>query len=151
MPDTQLEQLFPADGKLCPSVSDTRQAARDLVALLSGKRAILSLEGPLGAGKTCFVQGLAEALACDPKGVSSPTFSLIHEYSDGPLPFVHMDLYRLESSEELEALGFDDLFVESHLTAIEWGDKFLNALPPDTIRLGFSIEHNEQRRIRLIP
>ena len=149
MTDTQLEHLFPIDGKLCALESDTRNAAKELVSALAGERLILSLEGPLGAGKTCFVKGLAEALKCDPKGVSSPTFSLIHEYTDGDLPFVHMDLYRLETAEELDALGFDDLLADSCLTAIEWGDKFLECLPPETIRLAFSIE-GEQRRIRLV-
>ncbi len=149
MPDTQLEQLLPPQGRLCPSESDTRQAAQDLVAALSGRAAVISLEGPLGAGKTCFVKGLAEALDCDPAGVSSPTFSLIHEYSGGRHPLVHMDLYRLESPAELETLGIDDLLAEAHLAAIEWGDKFLDRLPPGTLRLSFSIEGG-QRRIRLI-
>ena len=149
MTDTQLEHLFPIGGKTCPLESDTRQAAKELVSALAGERLVLSLEGPLGAGKTCFVKGLAEALNCDSKGISSPTFSLIHEYTDGDVPFVHMDLYRLESAEELDALGFDDLLADSCLTAIEWGDKFLEYLPPETIRLSFSIE-GEQRRIRLV-
>ncbi len=147
MPDTQLEQLLPPQGKLCPSESDTRQAARNLVAALSGRPAVISLEGPLGAGKTCFVKGLAEALGCDPTVVSSPTFSLIHEYPGGRHPLVHMDLYRLESPKELEALGIEDLLAEAHVAAIEWGDKFLDHLPPGTLRLSFSIEDG-QRRIR---
>ncbi len=150
MPLTQLEQLFPPTGRLCPSEADTRQTARDVASALSARSAVLSLEGPLGAGKTCFVKGLAEALKCDPSGVSSPTFSLVHEYTDGTRPLVHLDLYRLESAADLEALGFDDLLASSHLTAIEWGDRVLDHLPPGTIRLQFSIEAG-QHRIRLIP
>lgn len=147
MPDTQLEQLLPPQGRLCPSESDTRQAAQDLVAALSGRPAVISLEGPLGAGKTCFVKGLAEGLGCDATGVSSPTFSLIHEYPGGRHPLVHMDFYRLESPAELESLGIDDLLADAHIAAIEWGDRFLDHLPPDTLRLSFAIEDG-QRRIR---
>lgn len=142
---TQFEPVFPPSGRSCPSESDTRQAAQDLVRALHGRPAVLSLEGPLGAGKTCFVKGLAEALKCDPAGVSSPTFSLIHEYTGGSHPLVHMDLYRLESAAELEALGFEDLIAESHITAIEWGDKFPEHLPPDTIRLVFTIDDGMHR------
>ena len=130
----------------CSSAPETRETARHLAATLRGGE-ILSLEGPLGAGKTTFVQGLAEGLGCQPDTVSSPTFTLVHEYEGGRLPLVHMDLYRLESENEMAALGFDDFTEDSFILAIEWGDKFPAALPPRTRRLVFSIE-GEARRIR---
>jgi tRNA threonylcarbamoyladenosine biosynthesis protein TsaE len=132
--------------RLCASPPETREAARQLARSLRGG-GIFSLEGPLGAGKTTFVQGLAEGLGCPPDEVSSPTFTLVHEYAGGRLPLVHMDLYRLESEDELAALGFDDLAGASNVLAIEWGDKFPAALPPHARRLVFSIE-GEARRIR---
>lgn len=131
---------------LCCTAQETRETARELAQSLRGGE-FFSLEGPLGAGKTTFVQGLAAGLGCPPDGVSSPTFTLVHEYEGGRLPLVHMDLYRLESEEELTALGFDDLTGASNVLAIEWGDKFPGALPPHARRLGFSIE-GEARRIR---
>ena len=131
---------------LCASALETREAGRRLAQSLRGG-GILSLEGPLGAGKTTFVQGLAEGLGCPPDAVSSPTFTLVHEYEGGRLPLVHMDLYRLESEDELVALGFDDLASSSNVLAIEWGDKFSSALPSQARRLVFSIE-GEARRIR---
>lgn len=143
MPAAHPENPF---DRLCATASQTRDAARDFARSLSGG-GIFSLEGPLGAGKTTFVQGLAEGLGCPPEEVSSPSFTLVHEYAGGRLPLVHMDLYRLESEEELAALGFDDLASASNVLAIEWGDKFPSALPPRTRRLVFSFE-GDSRRIR---
>lgn len=139
-------QLFAAPGILCRSEEETRHAARTLAADLP-PGTVLSLEGPLGAGKTCFVKGLAEGLGIDPAAVSSPTFTLIHEYEGGRLPLVHMDLYRIESESELEGLGLDDCLAGPGAATIEWGGKFSSALPPGTWRVGFAIE-GEARRIR---
>jgi tRNA threonylcarbamoyladenosine biosynthesis protein TsaE len=139
MANPQIEKNFPSGERLCATEEDTQQAAHDLAACL-GTRAILSLEGPMGAGKTCFVKGLAAALGCDPREVSSPTFTLIHEYHGGRLPLVHMDLYRIESSADLAPLGFDDYLAGDGIVAIEWGGKFEKELPPHTLRLVFSIE-----------
>jgi tRNA threonylcarbamoyladenosine biosynthesis protein TsaE len=105
----------------------------------------------MGAGKTCFVKGLAEALGCDPREVSSPTFTLVHEYhAPRRAPLVHMDLYRIESAADLAALGFDDYLAGDGIVAIEWGGKFVEMLPPQTLRLVFSIEGNA-RRIQIQP
>jgi tRNA threonylcarbamoyladenosine biosynthesis protein TsaE len=144
MANPQIEKTFPRGERLCPNEEATRRAAHDLVACL-GSRAALSLEGPMGAGKTCFVKGLAEALGCDPRDVSSPTFTLIHEYHGARLPLVHMDLYRLESASELAQLGFDDYLSAEGVVAIEWGGKFSEMLPPHTLRLVFSIEGTARR------
>ena len=139
MANPQIEKIFPGGERLCATEEDTRQAAHDLAACI-GTHAVLSLEGPMGAGKTCFVKGLAKALGCDLREVSSPTFTLIHEYHGGRLPLVHMDLYRIESPADLAPLGFDDYLAGDGIVAIEWGGKFAEELPPHTVRLEFSIE-----------
>jgi tRNA threonylcarbamoyladenosine biosynthesis protein TsaE len=149
MANPQIEKTFPRGERLCATEEDTRQTAHDLAACL-GTHAILSLEGPMGAGKTCFVKGLSEALGCDPREVCSPTFTLIHEYHDGRLPLVHMDLYRIESSAELAPLGFDDYLAGEGIVAIEWGGKFAEELPPHTLRLVFSIK-DSGRLIQIQP
>lgn len=100
---------------------------------------ILSLEGPLGAGKTCFVKGLADGLGIDPDEVSSPTFTLVHEYAGGRIPLIHFDLYRLEAEEELIPLGFEEYLHSPGILAIEWGGKFPGALPRSAWRVNFVI------------
>ncbi len=132
------DEFFTEDGLLCPDEEATRAAGRAWSAFLGG-RAVLALEGPLGAGKTCFVKGLAEGLGIDPALVASPTFTLVHEYPGGQKPLVHFDLYRLEDASELEAIGFYDYLAAPGICAIEWGDKFPEALPPTAWRLHFEI------------
>lgn len=149
MANAHLENPRPAAEWLCGSESETREAGRRLAGMLGGGE-VLSLEGPLGAGKTTFVKGLAEGLGCLSDEVSSPTFTLVHEYPNGRLPFVHLDLYRLDSAGDLAALGFDDLLTGPTIAAIEWGDKFPEALPPGTQRFVFSVE-GEARKIRRLP
>lgn len=146
MANAHLENPIPATEWFCGSEAETRETGRRLAGVLRGGE-VLSLEGPLGAGKTTFVKGLAEGLGCHSSEVSSPTFTLVHEYPGGRFPFVHIDLYRLESSEELAALGFDDLLAGTTIAAIEWGDKFSEALPPGALRFAFSMD-GEARKIR---
>lgn len=148
MANAHLENPIPATEWFCGSEAETREAGRRLAALLRGGE-VLSLEGPLGAGKTTFVKGLAEGLGCRASEVSSPTFTLVHEYPGGHFPVVHLDLYRLESAEELAALGFDDLLAGPTIAAIEWGDKFPESLPPGALRFVFSMD-GEARKIRRI-
>ena len=148
MANAHLENPIPSTEWFCGSEAETREAGRQLAASLRGGE-VLSLEGPLGAGKTTFVKGLAEGLGCCPGVVSSPTFTLVHEYPNGRLPFVHLDLYRLDDPQELAALGFDDLLTGQTIAAIEWGDKFPEALPPGALRFVFSMD-GEARKIRRI-
>ena len=131
---------------MCAREEETRALGRELAEGIAGDTT-LSLEGPLGAGKTCFVQGLAEGLGLDPSAVSSPTFTLVHEYPGGRLPLVHFDLYRLNSERELDGLGYDEYFEQPAVRAIEWGDKFPGSLPGGKWRIRFSIEPG-CRRIR---
>ena len=103
------------------SESDTQTIARELAATLRAGDVLL-LSGELGAGKTTFVRGLAEGLGIDPGEVSSPTFTLVHEYRDGRLTLYHADLYRLERAAT-EDLGLEEIGVRDGVLAIEWPDR----------------------------
>ena len=95
---------------------------------------VIALVGPLGAGKTVFVKGLAEGLGVAPGLVASPTFVIASEY---PLPggrrLAHVDLYRVDSGDELEATGFFDLLVPGVVVAVEWSDRLPDALPAERL------------------
>lgn len=90
---------------------------------------VLAMHGDLGAGKTCFIQGLAVALGID-EPITSPTYTLICEYN-GRLPLYHIDLYRLSGPEEVLGLGLEDYFYSDGITAIEWAERADDLLPPD--------------------
>ena len=89
---------------------------------------MILLSGNLGAGKTAFVRGLATGLNIDPDEVSSPTFTLVHEYRGGRLTLYHADLYRLEKVAT-EDLGLEEMGVSDGVLAIEWPDRLAHALP----------------------
>jgi tRNA threonylcarbamoyladenosine biosynthesis protein TsaE len=97
--------------------------------MAAGLRAgdVLLLSGNLGAGKTAFVRGLADGLGIDAGEVSSPTFTLVHEYRGGRLLLYHVDLYRLDRTAT-DDLGLDELGVEAGVLAIEWPDRLTHSL-----------------------
>lgn len=109
------------------SEADTRAIAARLAAELR-PGTVLLLSGDLGAGKTAFVRGLAEGLGIDPADVTSPTFTLVHEYRQGRLPLVHVDLYRLDKAD-LDELGMDSELAERGVLAIEWAERLSRPLP----------------------
>ena len=109
------------------SEEETQQIACDLATRLKAG-AVLLLEGPLGAGKTAFVRGLAAGLGIDPAEVSSPTFTLVHEYRGGRLTLYHVDLYRLERTAS-DDLGLEELGVTDGVLAIEWPDRLTHEWP----------------------
>ena len=110
------------------SGAETIEVGRSLAALLKTPQLLL-LRGDLGAGKTTLVKGIAQALeAADPDEVTSPTFTLLHEY-DGTwegrsVRLYHLDVYRLESERQLATLGLEEIFADDALVLIEWGEKF---------------------------
>ncbi|HEY5704054.1 MAG TPA: tRNA (adenosine(37)-N6)-threonylcarbamoyltransferase complex ATPase subunit type 1 TsaE [Terrimicrobiaceae bacterium] len=138
------DALFSRSGVVCRTPEETVCLGEEVSALLE-RGNIVSLEGPLGAGKTQLVKGIAAALGCVEEA-SSPSFTLVHEYSGGRYPLYHFDFYRLENVEELYGVGYDDCLAAGGVV-VEWGDKFPEALPPGTIRLNFEILP-KGRRIR---
>lgn len=114
-----------------------------------GTPAVLALSGPLGAGKTCLVQGLARGLAVS-GDVRSPTFTLIHEHP-GPVPLFHVDLYRLEGPD-VESLGLDEILDTPGVTAIEWAERAAAMLPPEHLLIEFQFGRGATERcLRLVP
>jgi len=111
------------------SVAGTLAIAATIAEILSAPRVVI-LRGELGAGKTTLVKGWLQALgAAEPEEVTSPTFTLVHEYKARKGRVYHLDLYRLESERELAALGLDEMAAEpGALLLIEWGEKFPSLL-----------------------
>lgn len=109
--------------------------------------AVVALYGDLGAGKTCFVQGLAAGLGVAGP-VTSPTFILIAEHA-GRLPLQHVDLYRTESLEEIRALGLEELFDGEGVTVVEWAEKAEPILPARTIRVRLEGVGDEPRAVEI--
>jgi tRNA threonylcarbamoyladenosine biosynthesis protein TsaE len=118
------------------SIADTIRIGHEIAALLTPPK-LLILRGSLGAGKTTLVKGIAEALnAAEADEVTSPTFTLIHEYEGTrlvngqakPVSLYHLDLYRLESERQVEGLGIGELAEEDAIVLVEWGEKFPSVL-----------------------
>lgn len=107
------------------STEETIALGRELAPTLKEMRMVI-LRGDLGAGKTTLVKGIAEGLdAASRDDITSPTFTLIHEFRGPEVTLYHVDLYRIETARELNTLGLDDLFAEEgNLVLLEWGEKF---------------------------
>jgi len=115
------------EARVTRSEEETVAVARELAGALNAGDVIL-LSGNLGAGKTAFVRGLASGLGLDPEDVSSPTFTLVHEYRGGRLTLYHADLYRLERIAT-EDIGLEEMGVADGVLAIEWPDRLAHVLP----------------------
>jgi tRNA threonylcarbamoyladenosine biosynthesis protein TsaE len=126
------------------SEGETVALGRDLGRNLEAGAVVL-LEGPLGAGKTAFVRGLAMGLGCDPDDVSSPTFTIVQEYR-GNLTLQHVDLYRL-SPVEVDDLALDDL-IEDAVMAVEWPDRWA-AAPMEATKVHFDVVGPSVREIAI--
>ena len=133
------------------SGADTIEAGRKLAALLKPPQ-LLVLRGDLGTGKTTLVKGIAEALdAAERDEVTSPTFTLIHEYlgaMDGrPVKLYHIDVYRLEGERQMETLGLDELLTDDALVLVEWGEKFKSIRKRATGEIAIEAAGGDSRKI----
>ena len=108
---------------------------------------ILALTGNLGSGKTQFVKGLATGLGSS-DAVTSPTFTLIHEYPHGRLPIYHFDFFRVEDRQSAERLGLDDYFFGDGVCVIEWADRFPALVPLHAQWIGFETTAENERAIK---
>jgi len=131
---------------ICRSPAETRALGNQLGSHL-GPGAVIACIGELGAGKTCFLQGLCRGLGVEAE-VTSPTFVLVNEYR-GRLPVHHLDAYRTASLTELVDLGVEELLHGDGVTVIEWADKLRPLLPPDTIHVHISGVGDEPRSITI--
>ncbi len=111
-----------------------------------GVGSILALNGDLGSGKTVFVKGLVAGLGSR-ADVTSPTFTILHEYRGGRLPVYHFDFFRLENRESIVRLGLDDYFFGDGVSVIEWGDRFPELIPQRARWILFEIKSANERAI----
>jgi tRNA threonylcarbamoyladenosine biosynthesis protein TsaE len=133
------------------SAEETIAFGRTLAELLAPPKLVL-LRGDLGAGKTTLVKGIAAAFeAADEEDVTSPTFTLVHEYRGPRANLYHIDLYRIDTPRELETLGLDDLRAEpKSILLIEWGEKFPRFLRERDVEISLERDEESGRRIRII-
>jgi tRNA threonylcarbamoyladenosine biosynthesis protein TsaE len=131
------------------SMEETIAFGRTLAELLSPPRLVL-LRGDLGAGKTTLVKGIAAAFeAASEEDVTSPTFTLIHEYRGPRANLFHIDLYRIDTPRELDTLALDDLRGENSILLIEWGEKFPRFVRERDVEIALELEGESGRRIRV--
>jgi tRNA threonylcarbamoyladenosine biosynthesis protein TsaE len=121
-----------------------RRIARELP-----PHAVVLLIGNLGSGKTTLAKGFVNGLGfAEPEDVTSPTFTLIHEYGDGRL--YHIDLYRLDTAAQVAALGFDEILSREAIVLIEWGERFPELLPPERTEIRLTALDGDQREITVV-
>ena len=139
-PDADASFFFVADNEAA-----TRRLGRVLAETLPDGT-VCALVGTLGAGKTRLVQAVAEASGLEPGVASSPTFVLLHEYTDANRPIYHFDAYRLENEVEFQRLGPEEYFEAGGLTFVEWADRVAGALPPESLEIRITPQGETSRR-----
>ena len=131
------------------SAEETVAFGRTLAELLSPPKIVL-LRGDLGAGKTTLVKGIAEGFqAASEEDVTSPTFTLVHEYRGPRANLYHIDLYRIDTPRQLETLGLDDLVAPNSVLLIEWGEKFPRFAHVRVVEIGLVSVGENTRHIRI--
>ena len=130
------------------SAEETIALGRELAPALKNARMVI-LRGDLGAGKTTLVKGIAEGLhAASRDDITSPTFTLIHEFRGPDTTLYHVDLYRIETERELATLGLDELFAEpGNLVLLEWGEKFPRFQRERDVEIAIERRGEQERRI----
>jgi tRNA threonylcarbamoyladenosine biosynthesis protein TsaE len=131
------------------SPEETITLGRTLAGMLAPPKLVV-LRGDLGAGKTTLVKGIAKAFqAASEEDVTSPTFTLIHEYRGPEVVLYHIDLYRVDTPRQLETLGLDDLIEENSILLIEWGEKFARFERERDVEIALDRVEENQRRVRV--
>ena len=131
------------------SPEETIALGRELASLLTPPK-LMVLRGDLGAGKTTLVKGIAEGFnAASQENVTSPPFTLIHEYRGPSATLYHIDLYRVDTQGELETLGLDDLMSEHSVLLIEWGEKFERFQNERDVEIVLERVSENERRIKV--
>ena len=134
---------------LTNSAEETIALGGELARLLPPPKLIL-LHGELGAGKTTLVKGIASAVgAAEPDAVTSPTFTLVHEY-EGPVRVLHLDVYRLETERQLSTLGIDEMLRGENLVLVEWGEKFASLIERSDGAIEIERTGEDSRRICVV-
>jgi len=132
------------------SAEETIAFGRTLVELLAPPKLVL-LRGDLGAGKTTLVKGIAAGFeAAEEEDVTSPTFTLVHEYRGPRANLYHIDLYRVDTQRELETLGLDDLRSDGGVLLIEWGEKFPRLLRERDVEISLERQSETGRKITIV-
>lgn len=132
------------------SAEETIALGRSLAPTLAPPKLVL-LRGDLGAGKTTLVKGIARAFdAAQEDDVTSPTFTLIHEYRGPRVNLYHVDLYRIDTPRQLETLGLDDLIAENSVLLLEWGEKFQRFVDERDVEIQIERLSEDERRIRIL-
>ena len=131
------------------SAEETTAFGRTVAELLAPPKLVL-LRGDLGAGKTTLVKGIAAAFeAAAEEDVTSPTFTLVHEYRGPRANLYHIDLYRIDTLRELETLALDDLRSDNSILLIEWGEKFVRLQRERDVEIALDRQSENERRIRI--
>src|ERR1051325_5531056 len=132
------------------SAEETTELGRRLAAELKPGSIVL-LRGDLGAGKTTMVKGIAEGFqAAKAEDVTSPTFTLIHEYRGPQVTLYHIDLYRIDTQRELDTLALDDLMTANSILLIEWGEKFERFARERDVEIAIEPRGDDQRSIAVL-
>ena len=129
------------------SPSKTERTGREFASGLPGG-SVVALVGQLGAGKTQFVKGLVAEIGASAE-VTSPTFTLVHEYIGGRMPVYHFDFFRLEDRQSAERLGLDEYLFGDGISVIEWADKFPELIPPGARWISFESKSETDRLITI--
>ena len=131
------------------SAEETIALGRELVPLLTPPKLVV-LRGDLGTGKTTLVKGIAQGFqAAKEENVTSPTFTLVHEYRGPSVNVYHIDLYRVETRRELETLALDDLMSEDSVLLIEWGEKFAQFSQGKDVEVALERISETERKIKV--
>lgn len=131
---------------MCHAPEETMGLSEKIAAYLR-PRDVLTLSGDLGAGKTVFTKGLARGLGIS-EVVSSPTFTIVKEYTSGRVPLYHMDVYRISDEEDI---GLEDYFNQEGITVVEWAENIPSWLPQDYLSVAIERINDHDRRLSIIP